>query len=644
MKKIIIFICCLSVSGYLFSQTEKHKDLETLDTVFIDSKTPLASVNSGRVIVKITSEEIKQKSGKSIAQLINEVSGIEINGSRGNEGQNLGYFVRGGRNRQVVIMVDGVQLTDPSQIANDYDLRWISPNNVEEIEIIKGASSVLYGTGAGTAVISITTKSSSYNKFNVSIGSYLGTHRAANDEDNDIEEFTNAVSINGTLSKFSYQMNFNNHHTNGLSAISSPEGEENFEEDVFDRFDGTFKLGYQFNNKINLIRFFSFNKIKSGFDEFSYNDADHLSTNKQLRMGGQFKWKYKKGQLIVNDSHSWIDRGVESFFPTQFDSQNSAFDAFASFRVANELTVLGGLNGQISRFNSFIIPFGETEFVNSIDEETAHFEIIDPYFNMVYKSDFGLNVNAGIRLNNHSSYGNHFVYQINPSYVVKFEKFNMKLMGSYSTAYITPSLYQLYEPSFGNDELEPEENTTIEGGIEINSEGKIKISAVYFSRSEKNLVDFVVIDPDMFLYQFRNINDKFNASGLEIELAAIVGANAVLKANYTNTKTDERFTLRIPEHKVNVHFSYKANERINLGMGYQFVSDREDSFFNPDNFEQEYITLKNYNTFDLNVGYQVLNHLHLYAQVNNILDEEYEELYRFQTLGRNFRIGFNLEL
>ena len=126
-------LCCLLVYGAIHAQTEQGNALESLDTVYIDSKTPLSELHSGKVIAKVTSEYIKQHPGKSIAQMINEQSGIEINGSRGYQGQNPGYFVRGGRNRQVVIMVDGVQLTDPSTISNDYDLRFISPTEIDHI-------------------------------------------------------------------------------------------------------------------------------------------------------------------------------------------------------------------------------------------------------------------------------------------------------------------------------------------------------------------------------------------------------------------------------------------------------------------------------------------------------------------------------
>ncbi len=644
MKRNILVLFCLLVYGLNHAQTEQGNAQESLDTVYIDSKTPLTELHSGKVIAKVTSEYIKHHPGKSIAQMINEQSGIEINGSRGYQGQNPGYFVRGGRNRQVVIMVDGVQLTDPSTISNDYDLRFISPTEIDHIEIIKGASSVLYGTGAGTAVISINTKEPKKNGFNLALNSSLGTNRAANDPDYDIGEVMNSVNINSRMKKFSYKMTFNHQYTDGLSAISAPEGQESYQEDVYNSFDGNLGLGYEFNEQIKLKRFFSFNTIKAGFDDFSYYDANHSYINKQLRTGGAFYWNFKKGKLTVNDSHTWIDREIMSFFPTQFDSKTSAVDAFLSYSLNSEITILAGLNGHISSFNSYVIPFGDSEFEQSIEDENAQFEIIDPYLNVVYLSDFGLNVNAGIRMNNHSSYGNHLVYQLNPSYVFSLKEGYLKLLSSYSTAYITPSLYQLYEPSFGNSQLDPEENATLEGGVEFKYGKGFKISAVYFNRIEKNLIDFVLIDPDTFQYQYQNIAEEFEAEGLEIEFSSKIIKDLSISANYTNTQADERFALRIPEHKVNVHMQYKLSERFHTSLGFQWLSDREDSYFDPETFTQENIILESFSTIDLNVGYQLNDQVYLYAHFLNILDEEYEEIYRFQTLGRNIRIGFQLKL
>jgi vitamin B12 transporter len=98
-----------------------------------------------------------------------------------------------------------------------------------------------------------------------------------------------------------------------------------------------------------------------------------------------------------------------------------------------------------------------------LQRTASKFNLLDPYFTLVYNSDKGLNINLGSRLNIHSEYGNQFLYTLNPSYA--FSKLPLKLIGSYSTAYITPSLYQLYGP-YGNRLLTPEKNATAELGME----------------------------------------------------------------------------------------------------------------------------------------------------------------------------------
>ena len=642
MKKNVLVAVCLGVSSLLLAQ---NKNLEKLDTVILDTKTPIARKNSGKTVVTISKETLENSSGQSVADVLNTVSGIEINGARSNDGQSLSYFIRGGRNRQVVIMVDGVQLNDASQIANDYDLRLVPATSVEKIEILKGASSVLYGSGAATAVINITTKKASKEPISATISSTLGTNRPTESDDNiKLQSFTSYATVNGTVNNFFYNASFSNRYTDGLSAIAAPEGEDLFESDVFNRYDGRINLGYHISEDISISQFFSFDKFKAGFDNFDFTDAEFQSISEQLKTGGHFEWKYKNGTYVFNDTYTWIEREVASSFPAKYDSESYTFDNFLNHRVTDQLQVLIGLNGNFSSFNSFSIPFGETGFNQDVDEDTAKFNIIDPYVNAVYISDFGLTVNAGARLNIHSVYDTHLVYNVNPSYAVSFDKNTLKILGSYSTAYITPSLYQLYDPIYGNEELTPEENRTIEGGLEFSSEEDFRISTLYFNREETNYVDFVVIDPDLYISQYLNIDETFTTSGIEVEVFKKFSNKISVQANYTNTQADERFALRIPEHKANASLQYKLNKSVFFGLDYQYVSERDDSYFNPDTALNETITLDSYGILNFKINGQITKNLKLFAGVSNIFDEEYEELYRYQTRGRNIHTGFTLTL
>lgn len=636
-----LMITALLCATTLVSAQELQK-AEQLDSVFIDTKVQLHRKNSGKVVTKITSESLERSAGKSVAQVINEVSGIEINGSRSFDGQNLGYYVRGGRNRQVVIMMDGAQVTDGSHIANDYDLRLVPAQNIEQIEIVKGASSVLYGSGAATAVINITTKKSSEKPIAASFTSTVGTNRAQEVDTYRAEEFTNSVNVNGTLGKFFYLVTFNNRYVDGLSAIAAPEGEEPFESDEFNSFDAYANLGVHLTENIKISQFFSYGKYKAGYDNFDFTDANHLSETRQLRTGGNFEWKYKNGKYVFNDSYAWIERELSDNFPVKYDSRFYALDNYLQHRFGEQFTAIVGFNYSTSNMNAFSIPFGESQFAQVIDKDNARFTIFDPYVNVVYVSGFGLNVNAGARLNTHSVYDNKLVYNINPSYNFALSENNLKVLASYSTAYITPSLFQIYDPSYGNEALKPEENTTIEAGLEFTTNTNFRASAVYFTRNEKNYIDFVTVDPDNFISEYQNIADEFTASGVEVELSKRFNSRWMATANYTFTDADERFALRIPEHKINASLQFQPNVKTSFSLSYQYNTEREDKYFSPETFQQEAVTLDAYGLLDFYMSHQVMENLKLFAGVNNIFEEEYEELYRYSTQGRNVRLGFQL--
>ena len=640
MKRMFIAAwLCAGISAY----GQDLNQQQFLDSVFIDSKTSLPRKNSGKVVTKITSEVLERSTGKTLAQVINEFSGMELNGSRSNDGQNLGYFARGGRNRQVVIVIDGVQVTDPSQIANDFDLRLLSVQNIEQIEIVKGASSVLYGSGASTAVISITTKKSPEKPISGNFSTVIGSNKPQGVRNFNAEQFVNSARVGGSLRSWFYDLSFQNRFTDGLSAIAAPEGEPRFESDIFNAFNLNANLGYQFSNNFKLSRFFAVDEFKSGFDNFDFTDADNLSRSKQRRFGGNLQWQSNNSKFVFNDSYTWIERDITSAFPSKFDSEFFAFDTYFQHKFSKSISATLGLNLTNSKMNSFSIPFGETNFEPTITEDDANFTIADPYLNVLYISDFGLNVNAGARLNIHSVYDNKLVYNINPSYNFEFEKSNLKLLAGYSTAYITPSLFQIFDPSFGNEALLPEENRTIEAGLEFTNIKSLRVSLVYFNREEKNFVDFVTVNPDLFISQYQNISDIFTTSGVEVELSNRFGNKFQLTANYTFTDADTRFALRIPKHKVNANLLYTPSEKTTLSLAYQFNDNREDQFFNPNTFAQERIILSSFGTTDFYASHRLHKNVKVTLNLTNIFDEDFQEIFGFSTRGRNVALGLHLD-
>jgi len=520
------------VFGQERQQEEQINELE--EVVISDSKFNLKREQSGKVITKITAEELKRSQGQSVATVLTKAAGVFINGNTSAPGQNLGVSIRGSRNRQVVIRVDGVTVSDPSTSAGDFDLRLLSVNQVEEIEILKGASSTLYGSGAAAAVINITTKKESKKKIAASFQSSIGTNQSQEDQDYDINEFVNLASVNGTLGKVSYLASLSNQFSDGLSAAEA----ENAEEDAFSKYNVYAKLGYKWNKNFRFHFFGNLDRYKNEFDTGAGVDGDNVFQSEQLRAGSFWEAKYPNGSFTFTNSYAELERDLTgSSFPSEYKSKVFTFDAYNKYTFNNMLYTVIGANGSYSDFNLFSIPFGSTALEETINNNDAEFDIIDPYANVVFASDFGLNINAGARLNIHSVYGEQLVYNFNPSYTYKFGNNYIKALASYSTAYITPSLFQLFDVAFssGNPNLKPEESTTIEGGFELSHQKKATASIIYFNRKIENFIGF---NPNTFA----NFNspDDIKVDGVEFEVSTMfLDDKLSIDANYTYTNIDK---------------------------------------------------------------------------------------------------------
>ena len=629
-------LCSMALFGFAQQQNDSTKIQQLDEVVVTNSKFKLKRENSGKVITKISQEELKQLQGKSIAEIINNTAGIEINGTKSNAGQSLGYFVRGGRNRQVLILIDGIAVTDASQIANDYDLRLLNTDQVESIEILKGASSTLYGSGAATAVVNIKLKEASKKAISGNFRSVFGSNQSQDNDNYAIEDFKNNVSVNGTLNKINYLASFGNQFTNGLSAIANGS-----EADAFNSINGNLKLGYTISESFKLNVYGSFDKFKADFDDsFVFADANNLSITNQYRIGISPNYKYKNGSITINAAYNNTKRDIDSGSPARFNAESLIADVYNKYNFNDTFYTVLGLNVQDSSMENFTIPYGGTAFEQSINANKANFTIIDPYANVVYESDFGMNVNAGARLNNHSEYGSHFVYSLNPSFKKDVNFGYFKGLASYSTAYIVPSLYKLFETDFniGNINLKPEENATLEVGAEVSIKDTATFSVVYFNRKETNTIIYSN-------FKYNNVEGSFTVDGIEFTGIYKLSNKLKLNTNATYTKVEDHLNLRIPEIKLNAKIDYQFCPKTVMSLFYQYNDDRKDAFYNSTTFMSEDVTLKSYSLFDLYISRKIAkDKMTIFANVTNMLNEDYQELYRYSTKGRNINVGFSLSL
>ena len=627
--KAVAILALLNTCAYAQEQ-DSTKVNQLKEVVVSDTKFAQSKEKSGKVITIISQQELKKKSGQSLATVLSQVAGVEINGNQSASGKNLGYYLRGGRNRQVLIVIDGVPVTDASGISMEYDLRLLPVDQVESIEIMKGASSTLYGTGAATGVINITLKKASKKVLQGNAYVNMGSNNTADNHKYNGQDFNQGLSFNGKYHKVDYLTSLNSTETSGMSEAQG----ENYEKDRFSRIALNQKIGIEINSKLRFDFFGNYDRLKNAFDD-SYNGVtssdsfDNQGKTEQFRAGVASKYKYNKGEFVLNSGASSSKRSLFVFGSEfEYKSKNVNVDAFNKYSFSKQFFALLGTQYQFSEMN-FDSAFG------TIDNKKAKFAIVDPYTTVVYNSAFGFNLNAGLRMNNHSVYKNHLVYNFNPSYSFG-EKTPIRLLASYSTAYITPSLYQLYDAYSGNINLEPEENSTIEAGFEVKLwNKKITLNSVAFLREEKNAID---VDASYIYY---NIGGKNKAKGIETSVLVDVTSKLNFNANYTFNELDEPLQRLNPKHKVNAAVNYQFTDRFFTGINYQYLSSRIDAF----GFPSQFVKLDAYRLLNATMKYELIKkRLTIFGAVTNLFNEEFVENVGYSTRGRNFKLGLNIVL
>ena len=156
MSKKQMVLLFLSTLGGRFLSAQSDSVVKQMDEVVITaSKSNLKQSQTGKIITVLDKELIRNNSGRSLSQLLNTQAGFFINGSNNTMGTNLDVYFRGSASGNMLVVIDGIPVYDPSQIDNSFDLNSIPLEQVERIEILKGGQSTLWGSDAVAGVIQI---------------------------------------------------------------------------------------------------------------------------------------------------------------------------------------------------------------------------------------------------------------------------------------------------------------------------------------------------------------------------------------------------------------------------------------------------------------------------------------------------------
>jgi vitamin B12 transporter len=644
MKKKFFMVAAVIISCQLSAQQQEDTTGRSMDEVVITAnKYPNKTSLTGKVLIVITRQQLERSGGKDLSQLLNEQAGIYIGGANSNPGKDKSVYLRGAGVDHTLITIDGVPVYDASGIGGNFDIRNIAIDNIERIEILKGSQSTLYGSDAIAGVINIITKKPSVKP----VGGYGVVSYGSN------ETFRVNSGISGKKGIVDYNLGYTFFDTKGINEAVSNNATADKDSYTQNSVQGSF--GIQANKHIRLQPFIRYTKLDGKLDQGAFTDElDYIFIQKSFQAGVRNEFSFGNAKLNLlynynNINREYIDdstksrNGFDIYSRGSYKGAEHFVDAYVHIPFNNKIKLTAGADFRSSNSDQEFLSIGfYGPYSSKNSKDSLKQNQVGLYAALNINTDFGFNIEAGNRLNIHSEYGSNDVFNINPSILINKK---VKLFSNLSTAYRTPSLYQLFS-EYGNKKLKPESAFTAEGGVQYFSlNKKIMSRAVLFSRNVKDVI-FFYTNPSTYRSQYIN-QDKQEDHGIELETSFTISKNTVLKAFYNyvtgkiTTKQNNKDTtyfnlLRRPKNSFGLNISSQVTSRFYISSNLQSFGKRKDAYFDLQSFQPVNTTLKSYMLWDVYTDYSFWNkRLKVFADLRNITATKFTEVSGFNTLGFN---------
>ncbi|HUT36353.1 MAG TPA: TonB-dependent receptor [Planctomycetota bacterium] len=619
--------------------TEEQPKEERVVVTATRLETPYEQVGSSLTV--ITRQEIERRKQTTVLDLLRGVPGLDVT-QAGPAGSTASVFIRGAKSEHTLVLMDGVEMNDPMTPGRSFDWAHLTTDNVERIEVLRGPQSTLYGSDAIGGVINIITRKGK-GRPSVTLTSEVGSHHT----------FRESLSALGATPVFNYAVSASRFDTDGVSQAARWYG--NREDDGYRNCTFATKLGFTpaENFEVDVItRCVDARADLDNFEGVLGDDPNYTTDVRQhfVRAQGRLKLFDGRWEQKFGVSYSNLDRTFrnDTDLAHPFDLERRSyrgrtlkFDWQHNLRLHETNTVTLGLETEEERGQSMSYWEYFDWWTMAPGSSSSPFSERSARMNSVYVQDqislwdrwF---TTIGARLDDHSAFGSQTTYRVASIYHIRAT--GTRIKGSHGTGFKVPTLFQLYAGKYGNATLQPEESKGCDIGIEQDLfGGRLTLGATCFRNEVKNLID-------MRFDTWQYYNTGLDAHGVELTATARPLDNLTITASYTHTRSTETVTkepfVRRPRDKASLNVNYRPIPKLNLNLGVHYVGPREDFLFDNVNWgPTTRVTLHRYVLVNAAASYDVTSNLQVFGRVENLLDQRYEEVKGYGTLGIGFFTG-----
>ncbi|WP_225766869.1 TonB-dependent siderophore receptor [Inquilinus sp. Marseille-Q2685] len=600
----------------------------TLEPIVVTAnRMPTPSAEVGSAVTMITRQELEDRQIRQLSDALRQVPGVAVSRT-GPAGQTTQIRIRGSESNQTLVLIDGVEVNDPSS-ESEFDFAHLMADDIERIEVLRGPQSALYGSDAIGGVVNIVTRRGE--------GPAAGT---ASVEGGGYGTLRGHASVSGGNDDIDYLIGTAGLRTDGASAArrgSEADGTRN----------GTVyaKIGLHPGELVDIDVVGRTTRFNTDLDGFlggvgAIDSKDDVDGSTFLgRIQGRLKlldgrWEHIVGLSYLDDSRDYHDSddAITASYrgkTTRVDYQtNLTLDSEALLPAEHRLTFAVDHEEQQADSDS-----GFADFSRRIGTTG----LVGQYQLGLFDSLF---LTGSVRRDLNDLFRDTTTWRLTAAY--KVDATGTKLRASYGTGVKNPTLFELYgftNTYRGNPDLKPEHAEGWDAGFDQEIWGdRVVLDATYF---EQRIGDLIVGSGQ----GSANLPGTATARGVELGLSVTPVDDLTIRAAYTYTDAEDATgaeLVRRPRNIASLDVSYRFLDgaaTVNLGVDYN--GPQKDLAFD-EAYNSSPVTLDGYTLVNLAASYQVTDRVQVYGRIDNLLDEDYEEVWSYGSLRRAGYLGMKV--
>lgn len=612
------------------------------EMVVVGSHQPRPAREVGSAVSVFDAADIQRRRVTLGSELLREVPGLAVNRS-GQVGNLTQVRIRGAEGNHTLVLIDGIEANDPG-LSGEFNFADLLTYDVGRVEVLRGPQSALYGSEAIGGVISIRSAEprQGLDVHGEVEGGSFGTHRLG-------------AALSGANQRVSGRLSVVRFDTDGISASAIEPEKDGYENTTLHGVFGV-QITPQFDARVVLRN--ADNDVETDRQDFDFPptptqglivDADNNTESAQ-----RYGLVELNAALLDGD---WLHRAAYSYADTESDSFSAGVRSNGTRGERRKLeyqstlmlgggalrhTLTGGIQREWLEFENISASFPGANYRRP-DDQTS------------YVAEYALTANdvaaisMSVRHDDNDRFDDATTVRVTGSYLL--ESTATRLHASFGQGITNPTFTELFgfnpDSFVGNPDLTPEESDGYDLGLEQSLfDGRALVDVTYFRATLDDEI-VTVFDFDTFTSTAANQAGDSDRQGIEVTLRAQVNEQWSLQGSYTYldaTDPDGRTEVRRPEHSASANVNYRfLGGRGNLNLGAIFNGEQEDSEF-VDATPGDRATLDDYTLLNAAVTFDVSDALQLFVRGENLLDEDYSEVFGYRSPGAAGYLGLRARL